>query len=300
MSVLVQPPFDTSLMGVVQGALNHYQVGIQSTESFTCSGHAFFINIHDEICPSGPYCWDHTPFLELLGNLGLVARLVGKFDPKEPGTGAEIDTEVANTVSGGTVCSALSMEHQLIVDVNQSQYQLARPWGEMDVTPPCITRGSWAEVHNGAPLKFFAFDRCELAPVEHRRRSALEFGVQAWRDGQHLEVGPGYGVGQRAYPKWLSGLEDGFGESHGNWWNTMVWSECRRQAADYFKEWAQESTADSLLLLELAEKYGELARLIDQAGDRTRTAEQKIESVTCAQYLDEECVSGLEQVLQRR
>lgn len=296
---MVQPPLNTSLMGVVQGVLNHYGTNIQPAEAYSCSGHAFFINIHDEICPSGPYCWNHESFLERLGNLGLAARVVGAFNPKEPESGVEIDAEVARAITEGKVCSVLWMEHQLIIDMDEERYQLALPWSEMDVTPPHLTRDSWEEVQQGPPLVFLAFDQCDLASVENRRRCALEFAVQVWRDGQQLELNPQYGVGQRAYEKWKSGLASGFGENHGNWWNSMVWSECRRQAADYFSAWAQEPTADGLQLRELSEKYGELAHLLGEAGDRTRTTEQKVESVAAAQSLDEECVNGLKRLLQR-
>ena len=50
---LVQPPYDTGLVGVVKGALDHYGIDTAPAETFVLSGHAFVINIHEELCPSG-------------------------------------------------------------------------------------------------------------------------------------------------------------------------------------------------------------------------------------------------------
>ena len=41
---LVQPPYDTSLVGVVKGALDYYGVDTAPAETFALSGHAFAIN----------------------------------------------------------------------------------------------------------------------------------------------------------------------------------------------------------------------------------------------------------------
>ena len=230
-------------MAVVQRALDHCGNGVQSAEAFVCSGHAFFINIHDEICPSSLYCWDYEPFLERLKNLGLAARVIGVFDPKKPDFGSGVDAEVASEISEGKVCSVLSMDHQLIVDMTEERCQLALPWGEMEVTPPYLTRGSWDEAPDGPPLMFFVFEKCDLAPSEFRRRPAFEFGIQEWRGGLQLELEPQYASGQGAYLKWLRALENGFGEGHGNWWNAMVWSECRHKAAEYLTQWARVTMA---------------------------------------------------------
>jgi hypothetical protein len=43
-------------------------------------------------------------------------------------------------------------------------------------------------------------------------------------------------IGYGAYKTWISGVEKQGGHCHGNWWNGMVWLECRRQAARFFEE----------------------------------------------------------------
>jgi len=51
----------TNLIGCLKGCADYFNLNISTSWLFGASGHAFLINIHDEICPSGPYCWNHDP-----------------------------------------------------------------------------------------------------------------------------------------------------------------------------------------------------------------------------------------------
>lgn len=65
------PPFNTSLMGVLKGVFDYYDIKITNGMAYGGSGHAFLINIHEVVCPSGPYCWKYSKFFELTRNLGV-------------------------------------------------------------------------------------------------------------------------------------------------------------------------------------------------------------------------------------
>ena len=69
---LSQPPLNASFLGVVKDTAQHYVTGFSTTEYFAESGFAYAVNIHPEICPSGPYCWNHQPILESLRHVGIV------------------------------------------------------------------------------------------------------------------------------------------------------------------------------------------------------------------------------------
>jgi hypothetical protein len=58
-------------MGVLAGIANYYELGISEAMLYDGSGHAFIINVHKELCPSGPYCWKYYVFHRLAGNLGI-------------------------------------------------------------------------------------------------------------------------------------------------------------------------------------------------------------------------------------
>ena len=58
MANLDQAPHNTTLMGVLRGVVDYCGLDISDATLYGSSGHAFVINIHAELCPSGPYCWD--------------------------------------------------------------------------------------------------------------------------------------------------------------------------------------------------------------------------------------------------
>ena len=51
---LMMPPYSTTLVGVLKGALDYHGIEYSTPLVYGLSGHAFLINIHKQICPSGP------------------------------------------------------------------------------------------------------------------------------------------------------------------------------------------------------------------------------------------------------
>ena len=68
---LTQPSHNTTLMGVIHAVARHLDLKVSDPWLYGVSGHAFVINIHEAICPSGPYCWHLDPFVEMLRNAGI-------------------------------------------------------------------------------------------------------------------------------------------------------------------------------------------------------------------------------------
>ena len=44
---LKQPPYNTTMMGVVKGALDYYGIARTPGDAFVLSGHAFLMNVHE-------------------------------------------------------------------------------------------------------------------------------------------------------------------------------------------------------------------------------------------------------------
>ena len=76
---LSQGRLNTTMMGVVKAVLDFYHIDSSEAWAFGGSGHAFLINIHEQICPSGPYCWKYDVVQKLLRNLGLEMTDLGFF-----------------------------------------------------------------------------------------------------------------------------------------------------------------------------------------------------------------------------
>ncbi|MFO7674890.1 MAG: hypothetical protein R6X12_01025 [bacterium] len=288
---LTQPPFRTTLMGVVVGALRYHGVGTSDASAYGGSGHAFLINIHEQLCPSGPYVWDRDWFVSLVGNLGLVTRDLGFHDSSStPGARAAVEALVRTHLDNGRPCSLLNMENQLIVGYDGEGFLLARPWDcAPDVTPGRLTYGTWAEFGGECHVGFFAFDRREPADDAAIARDALRAAVALYRGAGAIE---GYRTGAGAYENWLAAVEE-HGGSHGNWWNATVWSECRAMAAAWFEELAERLPASAGPARELARAYEDLAGVLARAGDKTLAPGEKLPLVAEAKELEAAAVRGI-------
>ena len=295
---LVQPSYDTSLVGVVKGALDYYGIDTAPAETFVLSGHAFAINIHEELCPSGPYCWDQGRFRDLLPNLGIRMVELGRVMPTAGADDRQrLRERVRSELDDGKVCSVLNLDHQLVVGYDDTGFELALPWGEgvVDSTPARLTFDTWREFVHGPPVAFFGFEPAPRRSESAATAAALDFAVDIWRCPEQFAENP-YGAGNLAYGNWLAGIDAGHGDSHGNWWNAVVWGECRERAGDYFQALAAAGfpgPIDQRQARELAVDYRALSRLLYRASDKTAGAADKRRFVEQARDLDAGCVERI-------
>ena len=59
-----------SHLGCIKGCLDFLGIEIGNAWLYGGTGHAFVINLHKEVCPSGPTAWNTTKLFELGRNLG--------------------------------------------------------------------------------------------------------------------------------------------------------------------------------------------------------------------------------------
>ena len=297
---LAQPPCDTSLLGVALGAMAHYGLDATPHESFALSGHAFVINIHEELCPSSPYCWNFRPALALLGNLGLRVEEIGMLAPAASSAAqrAELEAAVRTALAEGAVCSLLCLDHQLILAQDGDGFTTAQPWGSgVASTPARLTFGTWREYRAGPPVVFYKLTASGASrPAEAAAlQAALDFALDVWRrPAAHAEER--YGMGDAAYANWLDAIDAGRADEHGNWWNAVVWGECRERAGDYFQRLAAAEfpgPVDREAARRLARQYRALAKLLYRASDKTAAAKDKRRFVSEARALDGDCVARL-------
>lgn len=68
----------------------------------------------------------------------------------------------------------------------------------------------------------------------------------------------------------------GPGDSHGNWWNATVWSECQSMAAAYFAEIADDLPEASTLSQDLSKQYSSIAEGLSRVSDEEVDATEKV------------------------
>ena len=287
LSGLKQPPFSTSMLGVVRGAADYFAIEVSTPILYGGSGHAFLANIHEELCPSGPYCWNHEHFLRLLGNLGIEMKDHGFI---HSGTSANERKKMEETLKafldGGTPCSLLNMDNQLILGYDKTGFIVAQPWGPMDdVTPGHLSFGSWAEFGNEIHMNFFSLHK--KTPVDRVTlvKESLGYALDLFTNPEsHTE--PAYGVGPKAFTNWKGAVENGHGKEHGAWWNAMVWGECRKMAQAYLTEIGVEFPQEESRISSLAASYGEIGDLLLKAADKEMEPEEKVKVLKEAEALE--------------
>jgi hypothetical protein len=273
LDTLRQSPFNCTYMGALRGACDHYGIGVTDAFLYGASGHAFVMNIHRLLCPSGPYCFNRDPINRLLENLGLRTTELGFY---HSGSTTEervaVDARIRDALDRGAACYLVNMEFQLITGYDETGFLTAQPWPGMDFPQAHMTFGSWAELGDEVHMDFDILDRCQAAPRPEAVRAGLGYAVDLWRNPR-AHTSQDYGIGGEAYSNWISAIHAGHGSSHGNWWNGTVWAECRTQAAAFFREIAGLLPDDAP---GLADDYSTVADLLERCSSKELPDDEKI------------------------
>ncbi len=298
-------PFNTTMMGVLKGVADYFGISISDAWMFGGSGHAFLINIHKELCPSGPYCWKYDTFYRLLRNLGISMKDLGFFNPERPSEERmEIEELLKRNIDSGIPCSLLNMENQLITGYSDTHFIIQKPWPKADLpfTPETLTFQTWSELGDEFHMNLFAFERNERAHDSAVIRESLRYAVDIAENPKRYELSDDprvYFIGLEAFGSWVKAVESGHGASHGNWWNGTVWGECRKMAAKYFAEIAeshQGRVAEESA--ELSRQYEKTAELIVKASSKELADAEKTRTLEEARESEEICIDNIKKLLE--
>lgn len=294
-------PFNTTMLGVLKGVADYYDIAVGNAWLFGGSGHAFLINIHEQLCPSGPYCWKYETFYELLGNLGISMKNLGFFTSENTSEErAEIEGVLKKKIDADTPCSLLNMENQLISGYDDSHFIVQKPWPKVDLpfTPETLTFRTWEELGDEVHIDFFSFGKIEKTDDETVIKESLSYAVDLTRNPNKYRLEKQYYIGLEAYNTWIEAVKDGHGASHGNWWNGTVWGECRKMASKYFQEIAQKFPREfSEEAAELSNQYEKISKLLIKASDKKLANKEKIKTLQEAQKIEESCTNKIEELL---
>jgi hypothetical protein len=290
---LRQPPFNNTLLGVLRGVLDYYSIEVSRPMLYGLSGQAFFMNIHEALCPSGPYCWNYEPVFRLVHNLGIEMIDLGFFSRQStPQERAAIETQLRHSLGRGIPCSLLNMEHQLLAGTDESGFLAAQPWSPHDSPPGHLTFGSWAEFGGEFHVDFFTFARTVPANPRQAAVDALDYALDVHRNPGHHTDKP-YAAGPEAYTNWIHAVRNGHGASHGSWWNATVWAECRDMASKFCEEIGRTYPHVVAPAARLAAGYAEIAAGLASAGDKGMESDAKIGLLEDLQVRERRCIAGV-------
>ncbi len=294
-------PFETTMMGVLRGVASYFGIAASDAWLFGGSGHAFLINIHEQLCPSGPYCWKYNRFYELLRNLGISMKDLGSFTSEStPDERAKIEEVLKKNIDAETPCSLLNMENQIISGYNDTHFIVKKPWPKADLpfTPETLTFQSWKELGEEVHVNFFAFEKVECADDKAIVKESLNYAVDLTRTPEKYRLAKQYYIGFEAYDTWIKAIRSGHGASHGNWWNGTVWGECRKMASNYFSEIARKLQGKtSEKAAELSSPYEKIGKLLIKASSKTLGDNEKIKTLQEARKTEESSIDKIEELL---
>jgi hypothetical protein len=295
---LRQPPFNTCLVGVVKGALDYFGSDVSAAATFGGSGHAFLINIHEQLCPSGPYCWKYDEFYPLVRNLGLEMIELGFcHNGSTPEERAAVERKVREHLDQGHPCGMGNMDNQLIYGYDDNRLLATQPWTTcVDTTPPGLTFGTWAEFGKEVHATFWAFRKAPPADESKVIRDSLRYAVDLFQNPEKHSI-EHYAMGPAAYDNWVKAVEAGHGASHGSWWNAMVWSECRAMAGAWFEEIANKHDNVAAQALKLGSAYRDIAGRLEKASNKEMDPGEKVRIVREAKALEQEAIGNVEELL---
>ena len=259
-------PMWVSRLGCIKGCLDYLGIEMSDDWLFGGTGHAFVINVHEKVCPSGPTAWVTGPMSGLAVNLGYEQD--GVFSARSgPGFGEAASKAWAfarESIDAGIPVYGWELaipEFYVIYGYDETGYYFAGPMSDQGPMPKpwehlgrsgigvvelCSVRGTGRTDDVGAV------------------RSALEFALRH-AEGPKDWIFPGYASGLAGYDLWISALEEGTAGGHGMAYNTAVWHECREHAAGFLREAAARlGGAHGGILRETAVRYSEVAGLLGE------------------------------------
>lgn len=277
---LKQAPFNTTLLGVLRGVADFYGVTASDAMLYGVTGHAFVINIHDQLCPSGPYCWERAGFHRLVRNLGIEMVDHGFFG----GDSTSVDRQrleqiLQQQLDAGRPCSLMNLENQMITGYDDTGFVTAQPWApKVDFPPAHLEFGTWDEFGTDCHANFYSFNLVDPAAPLTAVSDSLAYAIDLFEHSA-THTSPPYGIGPDAYENFISAVTAGAGDSHGNWWNATVWAECRQQAGAYFDELSTQFEQIAPTATQLAEHFRTVSAGLLKVSDKSLEAAEKIDTL---------------------
>ncbi|MBN2379580.1 hypothetical protein JXM67_07240 [candidate division WOR-3 bacterium] len=261
-------PMWTTHAACIKGCLDYLEMDVSDAWLFGASGHAFVINIHEQLCPSGPTAWNTSPTFELGSNVGYETEGIfaessnPDFEKKQseawdmvrkaidegfPGYGWELNIPEYYVING------YDEEGYYYSGPIMQGYKMPLPWKELGTMEvPMI------EVYVVKPGE----PRDDRTTV----KEALEFALEISESPEEW-IFEDYSAGPEAFDLWIAALEtDTLLENpecvHGFKYNAQVWTECRMYAVEFLKQ-AKERLADpglDPLFDEAIDHYDRVAR----------------------------------------
>ena len=232
-----------SHLGCIKGCLDYLGIEVSDAWLYGGTGHAFVINLHEQVCPSGPTAWKTVKLFELGKNLGY--RLDGVFGFKQQGDFAELQKRAwehaQQAIDQGRPCYGWELEipEFYVVygyddgdDDTIAGYYYSGPGCDEGKGPK-----RWQELGDTGigVLELYSVWPGEVADDATTVREALTFALEHAANPEEW-IFEGYRAGLEGYDNWMGALQAGKASDMGMRFNTGLWLECRKNAVGFLAE----------------------------------------------------------------
>jgi len=230
-------PSWVSHLGCVKGCLDYLGLEMSTGWLYGGTGHAFVINMHEQVCPSGPTAWRTMMLFELGENLGY--RCDGVFGWKGEGDLTELQGRAwaftQDAVDRGLPCYGWELdipEFYVIYGYDDVGYYYSGPGCDDGKGPK-----PWQELGDtGIGLvELYSLQPGEAADDVTVVREALASALKHAQNPAEW-IFPPYRAGLAGFDNWIRSVEAGSASAMGMSYNAGVWEECRRLGVEFLKE----------------------------------------------------------------
>ncbi len=248
-------PMWVSHLGCVKGCLDYLGLDVTDQWLFGGTGHAFVINMHEAVCPSGPTAWNTEMIFQLGKNIGYevdgVYAMKTDEDFKEKQKKAW--EHARRSIDSDFPCFGWELEipeYYVVYGYDDTGYHYRGPMCESGKGPK-----PWQQLGDTdiGCLEMHSVKPAEPADDTKIVQDALEF-VLKHAESPEEWVFPKYRAGVAGSDSWIAAQETGKADGLGMAYNSEVWSECRKLGVGFLKE-AKDRMPGSLSSL-LAEAIG--------------------------------------------
>jgi hypothetical protein len=259
-----------SHLGCIKGCLDYLGSELSDAWLFGATGHAFIINIHEVVCPSGPTAW-HTEILFKLGkNIGY--NIEGVFAKKSDSDFAKKQKLAWETtkraIDEDLPCYGWELdipEYYVVNGYDDTGYYFSGPMCDSGKGPK-----PWKELADSEIGVLEMFTVIPVQPADDIKtvKETFEFVMEHSKSPKKW-IFPKYKAGLSGFDTWIHALENGKAHGLGMAYNAAAWSECRKFAVKFLKE-AEERIG------------GSAGSLFDEAAGYYETVSQNLTKVTKA------------------
>lgn len=248
-----------SHLGCIKGCLEYLNLDVSDAWLFGATGHAFIINIHELVCPSGPTAW-HTEMLFKLGN-NIGYSIDGVWGPKSDSDFAENQKRAWNAarhaINEGLPCYGWELdvpEYYVVYGYDDIGYYFSGPGCDSGKGPK-----SWKELGDTKIgwLEMYWIKPGEATDDTTTVKEAFAFALKHAQSPEKW-IYPKYKAGLAGFENWINALENGKADGFGTAYNAAVWTECREMAVKFLKEAKERIGNESSSLFDEALEHYEV------------------------------------------